>query len=61
MEKGSIDCVVQAYAADRSLDLLVIGSQGKNALTRALIGSTAERAMASAPTDVLVVTPNSQV
>jgi len=61
IERGSIDCVVHAYAADKSLDLLVIGSQGKNILTRALIGSTAERAMASAPTDVLVVTPTAQV
>lgn len=57
MEKGSIDCVIRDYAAHKSLDLLVIGSQGKNAITRALFGSTAERAMASAPTDVLVIIP----
>jgi nucleotide-binding universal stress UspA family protein len=57
MERGSIDCVIRAYAADKNLDLVVIGSQGKNALTRVLVGSTAEMAMASAPTDVLVITP----
>jgi nucleotide-binding universal stress UspA family protein len=57
MERGSIDCVIRAYAADKSLDLVVIGSQGKNTLTRVLVGSTAEMAMASAPTDVLVITP----
>ncbi|MGE0284360.1 MAG: universal stress protein [Rhizobiaceae bacterium] len=57
MEKGSIDCVIHAHAADKSLDLVVIGSQGKNVVTRVLIGSTAEMAMASAPTDVLVIPP----
>jgi nucleotide-binding universal stress UspA family protein len=57
IERGELDCVIRAYAADKNLDLLVIGSQGKNALTRALVGSSAEMAMASAPTDVLVIPP----
>ena len=54
IEQGSLDCVIHAYAADKNLDLVVIGSQKKNALTRALVGSVAETAMASAPADVLV-------
>jgi nucleotide-binding universal stress UspA family protein len=57
-ERGSVDCIIQAYAADNPLDLLVIGSQGKNALSRAFFGSTAEVMMASAPCDVLVVPPS---
>lgn len=60
IERGSIDCAIHAYASDKSLDLVVIGSHGKNALTRALFGSTAETAMASAPTDVLVIPPMSR-
>jgi nucleotide-binding universal stress UspA family protein len=56
-ERGTVDSIVKAYVADKSLDLLVIGSQGKNVFTRALFGSTAERMMASAPADVLVVPP----
>lgn len=56
-ERGSVDSMIQAYATDRPLDLLVIGSQGRNPVTRALFGSTAELMMASAPSDVLVVPP----
>lgn len=55
MEVGSLNCVIHAYAADKNMDLLVVGTQGKGALTRALVGSSAEALMASAPTDVLVV------
>lgn len=55
MEFGSLNGVIHAYAADKNVDLLVVGSQGKGALTRALVGSSAEALMASAPTDVLVV------
>lgn len=57
IEQGFFECIIQAYTADKNIDLLVIGSQGKNVLTRAIVGSTAEMVMASAPTDVLVVTP----
>lgn len=56
-ERGAVDYIIKAYAADKPLDLVVIGSQGKNTVTRALFGSTAELIMASAPADVLVVPP----
>jgi nucleotide-binding universal stress UspA family protein len=59
LERGSVDCIIQAYAADKNLDLVVIGSQGKNALQRMFFGSTAELMMASAPADVLVLPPPS--
>jgi nucleotide-binding universal stress UspA family protein len=58
MEPGSVDFVVQNYALDRGLDLLVIGSQGRNAVGRAIFGSTAELMLLTAPCDVLV-TPGS--
>lgn len=55
LERGSLDSIVQAYAADRPLDLLVIGSQGRNAVVRFILGSTAELLLRTAPCDVLVV------
>ncbi len=61
IERGSMDSVLQAYAADKPLDLVVFGSQGKNALVRTLVGSTAEASMVTAPTDVLVVTSASRI
>ena len=55
MEQGSLDAVVQAYAKDNPLDLLVIGSQGRNAVARFILGSTAELLLSTSPSDVLVV------
>lgn len=55
LERGSLDGVVQAYAMDKPLDLLVIGSQGRNAVARFILGSTAELLLSAAPCDVLVV------
>jgi len=55
MERGNVASVVQAYAIDKELDLLVIGSQGRNAVARVILGSTAELLLSSAPCDVLVV------
>lgn len=39
IERGDIGCVLTAYVADKSLDLVVFGSQGKNALTRISLGA----------------------
>jgi nucleotide-binding universal stress UspA family protein len=55
MEYGSVDSLIKAYAIDKKLDLVVLGSRGKNTISRMLLGSTAEATMASAPSDVLVV------
>jgi len=55
MEFGNVDSMIKTYALDKNLDLVVLGSQGKNAIARMLIGSTVEAMMASAPSDVLVI------
>ncbi len=44
------------YAED--MDLLVVGKSGKGGVARALLGSTASRAIGSSPVDVLVVPKN---
>jgi nucleotide-binding universal stress UspA family protein len=55
LESGYIESVVKAYAADKGLDLLVVGSRGLGAVATLLLGSTAEKLLTSAPCDVLVV------
>jgi len=44
-------------AADLEADLLVVGTQGRRGLARALLGSTAEATVRLAPCPVLVVRP----
>ncbi len=43
------------YAADASMDLIVMGTHGRTGLERLLMGSVAERVMRDAPCSVLVV------
>jgi nucleotide-binding universal stress UspA family protein len=48
---------IAAYAKEHKADLLVLGNQGRTNLRYALLGSTAERALAELPCSVLVVKP----
>ena len=48
---------IAAYVKEHKADLLVLGNQGKTNLRYALLGSTAERALAELPCSVLVVKP----
>ena len=48
------EALVQAARAEAA-DLIVVGSTGTGYVTRALIGSTAEKVIRRAPCDVLVV------
>lgn len=48
---------ITAYAKEHKADLLVLGNQGKTNLRYALLGSTAERALAELPCSALVVKP----
>lgn len=47
--------IIVRYAADNSMDLIVMGSRGKTAVTRFLLGSVAAKVVAHAPCSVLVV------
>jgi nucleotide-binding universal stress UspA family protein len=55
VESGHIASLLRAYAIDKGLDLLVIGSRGRSAIQDLLLGSTAAKLLSSAPCDVLVV------
>ena len=47
--------IVQLLEADRSFDLVVMGTHGRTGLTHVLLGSVAERVVRHAPCAVLVV------
>jgi nucleotide-binding universal stress UspA family protein len=46
---------ITAYAAERGIDLIVMGTHGRTGLAHALMGSVAERVVRTAPCPVLTV------
>jgi nucleotide-binding universal stress UspA family protein len=48
---------ILTFAADKGIDLVVIGTHGRTGLTHALMGSVAERVVRKAPCPVLTVRP----
>jgi nucleotide-binding universal stress UspA family protein len=46
---------ITAYAAEESIDLLVMGTEGRGGVARLLMGSVAERVVRTAPCPVLTV------
>jgi nucleotide-binding universal stress UspA family protein len=46
---------IDAFAKERDVDLVILGSHGRRGLPRALIGSVAEKVVRTAPCPVLVV------
>jgi nucleotide-binding universal stress UspA family protein len=48
------DCIVE-YATEAGIDTIVVGTHGRRALARVLIGSVAERVVRTAPCPVLTV------
>jgi multicomponent Na+:H+ antiporter subunit G len=52
---GDVSAAITAYADERSIDLIVIGSRGHTGLKRMFLGSVARDIVTSARTSVLVV------
>ncbi len=52
---GSAATDILEYARDNAIDLIVMGTHGRRALPRLLMGSVAERIVRSAPCPVLTV------
>ncbi len=52
---GTPTDIVAGLSREGTQDLLVLGSHGRNVVTRALLGSVARRALHSANRDILVV------
>lgn len=55
LRKGAAWREINAAAAEIKVDLIVIGSEGRTGLGRALLGSVAEKVVRTAPCPVLVV------
>jgi nucleotide-binding universal stress UspA family protein len=53
--EGSPADVIVDYARDIGMDLVVVGSTGKQATERTVLGSVSSRVAANAPCSVLVV------
>jgi nucleotide-binding universal stress UspA family protein len=55
LEHGYASDLIAQYVQDRDVDLVVLGTRGRHALTRMLIGSTAKEVLQSVPCDTLLV------
>ena len=55
LRKGPAWREINATASEAKADLIVIGSEGRGGLGRALLGSVAEKVVRTAPCPVLVV------
>lgn len=52
---ANVSHAITEYAKDQAIDLIVVGTHGRGAFQRFLIGSVAERVMRTAPCPVLTV------
>jgi nucleotide-binding universal stress UspA family protein len=57
VREGSVWREVDAFARERKVDLIVVGSHSRRGLRRALLGSVAEKIVRTATCPVLVVHP----
>ena len=55
IERGQPESLLPDYVASAAVDLVVLGSQGRSGLARALLGSTAENLLHTLDCDTLVV------
>ena len=55
---SNVSRAITEYAKQNAIDLIIVGTHGRNAFHRFLIGSVAERVMRTAPCPVLTVRAN---
>jgi nucleotide-binding universal stress UspA family protein len=55
LREGAAWRQVEAVAKEQNVDLVVVGSHGRRGVSRALLGSVAEKVVRTAPCPVLVV------
>ena len=58
---GQAVSTIADYATEKEADLIVVGTHGREGLTRLLVGSTAEALLRRAPCQVLVAKAKKQV
>jgi nucleotide-binding universal stress UspA family protein len=56
LREGTPDGEIVAYVDDAAIDLVVMGTHGREGIRRRLVGSVAERVVREAPVPVLTVT-----
>jgi nucleotide-binding universal stress UspA family protein len=56
MDEGSVDDVILGYADDHDVDLIVMGTHGREGVARRVVGSVAERVVRGATVPVMTVT-----
>jgi nucleotide-binding universal stress UspA family protein len=56
MSEGSVDEVILGYADEHDVDLVVMGTHGRNGVARRIVGSVAERVVRGATVPVMTVT-----
>lgn len=57
---GNVSHAITEYAKNNAIDLIIVGTHGRGAIQRFLIGSVAERVMRIAPCPVLTVRAHEQ-
>jgi nucleotide-binding universal stress UspA family protein len=60
LREGAAWREIDAFARERQVDLIVVGSHGRRGLPRALLGSVAEKIVRTAACPVLVVRGEAQ-
>jgi nucleotide-binding universal stress UspA family protein len=55
LEYGTPQHLLAEYAAEQGVDLVVVGTRGRGALSAMLLGSVAGEILAAVPCDILVV------
>jgi nucleotide-binding universal stress UspA family protein len=55
IEYGAPNHLLRDYAADKSADLVVVGTHGRSAIFDVLLGSVAKRILEDVPCDILVI------
>lgn len=60
LERQSVAYAIADYLRDHEADLAVVGSRGRSALTKFLLGTTAERIIHDSPCSVLAIRPEEE-
>jgi nucleotide-binding universal stress UspA family protein len=61
LERGELWDVISSIIADHEIDLLVLGTRGRQGLRKLVLGSEAEKIYRQAPCPVLTVGPNAGI
>lgn len=61
LEEGVPRTVIEEYAADRDIDLIIMGSTGADSLPEKVLGTVSKYVVNEAPADVFLIRPDTQL